>query len=258
MKIFMITISVMLILTGCAYGPKDYVSAYDFSSAHLVDLPWELGATIVGPPSSFEYDEYVKRNHPDWNFVQHALGGQDLFFFDGTIYGKAPEEIVAIYNTVDSESCRLIGGELMHMLYISNGVVTVEAGTDDFRLSVEVLAYQDYNEDGYMDVLVIRRLPGSACPQEGLVLSRRSANGPFHVVACRNGSVRLQTGHSVSWEFKDDGSVVETEHVYLDKGDSIAEISKSYGISEEAIRSASGLGESDRVEEETWVALPMQ
>lgn len=256
MKISITAILVVMILAGCKPAPKDYVSGYDFTTARLVDLPWEMGGTLIGTPSSFEYDEYVKTNHPNWNFVQHALGGQDLFFLDMSIYGDAPETIVAKYSNIDQETCRLTDGKLMHMLCISNGVVTLEKEDDGFRLSVEVLEYQDYNEDGYMDVVILRMLPGSAAPRETLVLSRKGPAGPFYVVDRLDGAVRFHAGESHSWHKNEDGSTDSYVHLYVTSNMTVAELAEEYEVSEEVIREINGVGESGDLELGSTVVIP--
>jgi hypothetical protein len=66
MKILTTAMMALLTLTGCNSTKPithDYVSQYDFTTARLVDLPWEMGAAIVGSSSSFDYDEYVREHH---------------------------------------------------------------------------------------------------------------------------------------------------------------------------------------------------
>ncbi|VGO11862.1 hypothetical protein PDESU_00409 [Pontiella desulfatans] len=173
-------ISIAILISGCT-SHHDYVSQYDFSSALLEDLPWEMGAPIVGNNTSFEYLDYVRTNHSDWNYVQYHIGRQMM---DDLEYGTVvndPADIVPQYDSVDSDSCRLVDGKLWHHLCITNGVVTTETDRR-FQLEVVPIRYDDFNNDGYMDVLIHRFLPGSASPKGELVLSRKQPVGKFHVV----------------------------------------------------------------------------
>ncbi len=199
MKISISFIATALLLTACVHIPKDHVSDYDFSSAHLEDLPWEMGAAIVGPRASFDYNDYVKEHYPDWNYVQFMLGKrlfEDLSHLSGNGTNSVyvvdnPAGIVPQYESVDAVQCRLKDGVLWYHLCISNDVVTTEPDRwFNPMLEIKVLGHDDYNHDGFMDVLVWRRLPGSAIPWEELVLSRRGDGDPFYVVEHRDRGCR--------------------------------------------------------------------
>ena len=187
----LVCLMLLALLAGCrAPAVQDFVSGYDFRTARLEDLPWQMSAAIIGTGSAFDYDAYVRKHFPDWNVVQHRLGcnlfDRESFIPEGgSEYTVSNSAIIAVaFDRIDAESCRLKDGYICGDLYCSNGVVRVESGSfcGDVVLSLSVLKYKDYNRDGLMDVLVRRTLAGSACPTEALVLSRRQAGGRFHVV----------------------------------------------------------------------------
>lgn len=253
---------VLLVVSGCQRGAQDYVSDYDFNSALLEDLPWELGAIIIGSGASIDYDAYVKKHHPDWNYVQHQQGRH---LFNKLSYVPAdctnhvytvddPVSIIPQYDQID-DSCRLSDGNLLHDLECIDGVV--RSSTNQwFKLNVEVLEYNDFNQDGYMDVLVHRMLAGSASPSEELVLSRKKATGQFYVVDILSGAIRIKTGESWSWEKTPDGTKKSQTHVSVDAGVRITDLVMEYGVTEEIIRSANGLSEDDKIQEGSWVVVP--
>ncbi len=262
MKNLITTMVALLILTACSRTPQDYVTAYDFTSAPLVDLPWEMGATIVGAGSFFDYDAYVREHHPNWNYVQHQQG--DRLFMnksyvpkDSTNYVYTvddPSLIIPQYDSVD-DSCRLVDGCLWYELDCIDGVVTTSSNSW-FKLEVEVLEYGDFNQDGFMDVLVRRMLGGSACPREELILSRKTPDGQFYVVDIQSGAIRIRTGEGWSWEKNPDGTKSHQIHIFIDVGVTIADLVTEYGVTEEIIRSANGLGEEDEIQEGSWVVVP--
>jgi hypothetical protein len=186
----------------------------------LEDLPWEMGATIIGTQVWFHYDEYIQEHFPDWNYVQHALV-RNSFPFESHLIDKQtgkpsttpicefcndevpcinrvywiddPASIVPEYTAVDHQSCRLNDGEYWYELHASNGVVQANTrwkGSSP-QLKLTRLETGDFNQDGYMDVKVQRDLPGSACPTEVLILSRKTPKSQFYVVEHLGSDVRM-------------------------------------------------------------------
>lgn len=266
MKIITMAIATLLILTGCNRmepAPKDYVSGYDFKSARLVDLPWEVRSVIMGSSVSLDYNSFVREHYPDWNCVQYELG-KNLFYDlsripkDSTnpVYTvEDPASIIPKYDSVD-DSCRLADGSLWHELESRDGLVVPSTNRRFFVVSVKVLDYQDYNKDGYMDVIVFRRLPGSAAPTETLVLSRRKPEGQFDVVEHLDGSVRLGGTGSHSWQKNSEGTTESHWRIIVTSNMTVASLAKEYGVSQEVIRSANGLGKDDEVQECDYVIIP--
>ncbi len=253
------------LVAGCVSdGPeasvavKDYVSEYDFDNAPLEDLPWEMAAAVVGPSAVLDYVPFVARHYPDWNYIQYCLG-QDRFIDLSYIPAGSTNDIhvvddpaaVAVeYRSVDRR-CRLTGGELAGELQCVDGVVCLDADAPQhIQLSVKVLGCEDVNADGYLDVLIRRSLPGSACPVEDLVLSRKRPDDLFCVVEVTERRIRnagrAEAGLKTGWDLSDPRTDDAQIHLVY-PGESISDIARQYGVSEAALRSANGLSPEDRI-----------
>lgn len=247
---------------GDAVAVKDYVSEYDFDNALLEDLPWEMAAAIVGPSAVLDYAPFVARHYPDWNYIQYCLG-QDRFIDLSYIPAGSTNDIhvvddpvaVAVeYRAVDPR-CRLTAGELAGELRCVDGVVRLDTNAPQhIQLSVEVLGYEDVNGDGYMDVLLRRSLPGSACPVEDLVLSRKRLDGMFYVVEITERRIRqadqeaagLEPGWNMPVHHTDDAHGNAQIHLVY-PGETVSVIARQYGVSEDALRTANDLSSEDQV-----------
>lgn len=267
-----ITILLIAVLAGCS-DQHDFVSDYDFDKALVEDLPWEISKTIVGSNDAFRYDEFVGQYHPDWNYVQYQLG----WFRYGELVSKSnlticladnPASIIPQYSSIDSETCRLKDGQLWYDLYCSNGVVRVDHdGYAMLNLGVEPLEYRDFNQDGYMDVLVRRTLGGSACPSDQLILSRKQPSGQFYVVEHKLNDGRvsdLELDQQAAPIPIDPQDSVEEEVTSLDSfshtvypGETIAYIAQEYEVSENALRVANGIGEGEEVRDGQRLVVPL-
>lgn len=264
MKHTMIAVLMGFMIAGCSVQKQtshDFVSSYDFKTALLEDLPWEMGEAIVGTEAAFDYDDFVRKHHRSWNYVQHWMGEplfMDLSYSTNDVWVvDDPATVIPQYDRIDSESCRLKGGELWHALYCTNGVVRVDRdGYGMINLGVEPLEYGDFNQDGYMDVLVRRVLGGSACPMEELVLSRKQPSGQFYVVEVQRGSVRVHSGKSLLWEKNANGTRKSWTHIFVSDGMTVADLAEQYEVPEEVIRSANDLGRSGEIRKGTWVIIP--
>lgn len=239
---------VMLLLVGCpdsennASGLRDYVSSYNFDSARLEDLPWQAASAIVGVHSSFEYADYISDHHPGWNCVQFILGeSMYMEHTDSNYVVDDPANIVPGYERVDSESFSLKDGCFYaESVFISNGVAMAEV-TDyfspPFKLELEVLRYEDFNHDGYLDV-ILKRWPqaGSANPHETLVVSRKGPDEMFYVVDTIKGGSRSSADEYYSWEQDANGNRRFYRHVYVRvNGRSASDIAKEYGVDVDAV-----------------------
>jgi hypothetical protein len=245
-----------------AVAVRDYVSAYDFDNAPLEDLPWEMGAAIVGPVSALDYVPFVARHYPDWNYVQYSLGRERFVYWSyipenstNNVYVVDDSSVISVeYSSVDPK-CRLEAGELVGKLQCVDGVVYLDMSPPQFfQLKVVVLGYDDVNADGYMDVMVRRLLPGSACPCEDLVLSRKRPDSMFSVVdvtdrricEAKQEETLLETGWDIPiFRAGDDLDNAQIYLVY--PGESISDISRHYDVSEAALRAANGLSPEDRI-----------
>ncbi|MDF7824685.1 LysM peptidoglycan-binding domain-containing protein [Pontiellaceae bacterium B12227] len=267
MKILITTMmALVILLSGCSTTKpitQDYVSGYDFTTARLVDLPWEMGAAIVGNNTSFEYLDYVKLNHPDWNCLQYMLGRR-LFeeHTDKNYNVDDPVSIVPVYNSVHPK-CRLMQGELWREPQVVDGDAVLSTNRW-FVLSVKALEYGDFNRDGYMDVLIHRKLPGSAQPWEELVLSRRASEDRFYVVEHRNRGCRgmdLDTGvvseetHPTMYEPVQlpEGCI---EHLVY-PGETIRDVALMFGTAEKDIRSANNMTVEEKVQAGQVLIVPV-
>lgn len=153
---------------GDGTPPHDFVSQYDFPSALLEDLPWELHLLTVAGDEYFEYGEFVGKQHPGWNYLEFNFPHRD------------PRH----YERVDRTTCRLADGIFNGDLDVSNG--TVFARRDEFPCGFKIceIGFKDVNRDGFMDaVLLLGQQGGGSARVSGVyVLTRTQSGGRFYRV----------------------------------------------------------------------------
>ena len=147
---------------------NDFVSQYDFANAALEDLPWELHQLTVAGDEYFDYCDYVKKQHPDWNYLEFNF----------------PDREPRRYEKVEKATCRLTDGAFTGELIVSNGTVSATSGDFDRGLKICDIGFTDVNRDGFMDavLLLVQEWYGSARVSGVYVLTRKQSGGRFFSV----------------------------------------------------------------------------
>lgn len=170
----------------------DYVSAIDFGSLSLDEIPSVLHCSGIVSDTYWEFCETVRRRDPEV-----CLDGA----FDGRLSWVRFHRVVDNENRtrldcrpvqVDPATCRLTAGAFVGEIVVDDGAdgrratCRYDPGKGHFGIAIEDVRLRDVNADGYLDavVAVSEADAGGALPsaRSEFVLTRRGPAGPLEWV----------------------------------------------------------------------------
>jgi hypothetical protein len=149
----------------------NFASQYNFATAALEDLPWNLHLLCVFSDEYWDYCESIRKQHPDWNYLEFNF----------------PDPEPRRYERVDKTTCRLTDGAFTGELIVSNGTIFAESGDFNSGFKIYDIGFTDVNHDGFMDavLLLMQQGYGSSRVSGVFVLTRKQPGTKFSVVCMR-------------------------------------------------------------------------